>query len=148
MSSGRHKLPAGGTQQRSDDLTQEAAAFFFPLCVWEWWAMGYEEGRGAGVRIRVRRGCMSTLTDPCAADWRGEGAADVSPVKRRIANTVDGDGWKTGWVSGREKGPRGRGRRKGTWRGPEEAKRWKYEEILARKLTKGNRGRRAEKWGM
>lgn len=33
----------------------------------------------------------------------GEGATDVSPVKRRIANTVDGDRWKKGWMSGREK---------------------------------------------
>lgn len=32
----------------------------------------------------------------------GEGAIDVSPVKRRIANMVDGDGWKKGWTRGRE----------------------------------------------
>lgn len=33
----------------------------------------------------------------------GEGAGDVPPVERRIANTADGDGWVKRWMSGREK---------------------------------------------
>lgn len=56
----------------------------------------------------------------------GEGAADVSPVKRQIANTVDGDGWKKGCMSGRKKERHcERGGKKGEERGFEEEKRWK-----------------------
>lgn len=69
----------------------------------------------------------------------GEGAADVSPVRKRIANTVDGDGWKKGWMSGREKERpcESEGRGKKRLKGFEEKQRrrmgWKYEEIFARR---------------
>lgn len=80
----------------------------------------------------------------------GEGATDVSPVKRRIANTVDGDGWKKGWMSGRKKerhceGEVKRGRGKESWDGTEEEKIWGDS---CAEMTKGNRGRRAEEWGV
>lgn len=45
-----------------------------------------------GLREHFDRPVRRRLTDV--------GATDVSPVKRRIANTEHGDGWKKGWMSG------------------------------------------------
>ncbi len=106
MSSGRHKLPAGGTQQSSDDLIQEAVAFFFPFSVWEWWVMGDEAGGFGSARAgaawalwltRVpqidRRGSRRCLTCQEADRWHGG--------RRRM------DGWKgerkTLWKRGLKK---------------------------------------------
>ena len=105
MSSGRHKLTAGGTPQRSDDLMQEAEAFFFfPLSASEsdgWWDTPAGADR---VWIWMCRGCTRPSDWPVCCRLTGEGAAHVSPVRGCIANTADGDGWKKEWTSGRERG--------------------------------------------
>lgn len=129
-----------------DDLIQEAVAFFFPFSVLR--VMGdVIRGRadGGGLDLHVVR-LREHFDWPVHRRLTGEGATDVSPVKRRIANTVDGDRWKKGWMSGREKeryceGEKSKKKKKkswgkGIWRGTEEEKRWKYEEILAREWQK------------
>lgn len=143
---GSHKLSACGTLQRTDYLIEEAVAFFFPLSVRQWGVMGCEAGWwGFGSSCSA-----STLTDPCAADWQLR-ELQMSHLSggRSLPQWRMGDGmdeWKE--------------ERKVLWEEIEkrlrkgwaemEWRRRKYEGILAwkMKMTKGNRDRRAEEWGM
>lgn len=112
-SNGRHKLPTGGTQQRSDDLIPEDVAFFSPSSVSEgdgWWDM--------------RQCCQGSGS--VRALW-----LTLAPqIDRRIANTVDSEGWKRRWMTGKN---RGRCSER------EVNKRWKLWEESCLKMTRKNK---------
>lgn len=137
MCSGRHKLAAGGTHAAQWWPHTGSPGLLLPLQHLRgdgWW-----DTRRADEVWIWRLG--EHFDWPVFGRLTGEGAADVLPVKRRIANTVDGDWWKKGWKSGgvKERPCESEVKkrwRKGIWRATEEEKRWKYEEILARKWQK------------
>lgn len=116
-----------------------------PLVSWGWWVMWYEAGLTGGVWICMWCGYVSTLTDLCTADWQAR-ELQMSHLSRggSLTRWTVTDGRRDGWVEGRKKGtvreksPKKKKKSwgKGIWRGTEEEKRWKYEEILAREWQK------------